>query len=340
MNTHDTPAPGPAFDPEKAARLRTQAQEVFTRKFKKVERYLCIWMTLLMAVAGVSAWNFGRSTNLKYALLYGIVLLVAIEGSVLIRLWYWIVNNKLSVLREIKLLRLDLNLSPAGWPTLEGLGEKPERRPGLSSTERAFWQVVILALALFLGAGLGSSWPAGEQSRMSSRRTVTVEPGGQARVETEYSFVNLHSQAISEFSIFTGGTVAGTRFLAPAESGVTDGVGRPLPVRLEPAGGANHRLVIGLHAPVAPGERFTLRLTDSVRATVEAGVWTVGVAQNWGYQQNHYEETIILPAGAQVISTEPAAEAQETREGRPQVRFKGEQGPADRWWPVVKFRLP
>jgi hypothetical protein len=159
-------------------------------------------------------------------------------------------------------------------------------------------------------------------------------------METWYWLVNNQSTPIREYTVYSDGSLASTRLVAAEDSGVTDGFGRKLPVRLEPNTPSGQRMVISLPSSIGPGERFMLRLTGDTEARIEGGVWVVGVAQNWGFRKNSYEDTIVLPRGAQIISTDPPAQILDPRDGRPVVHFQGERAQSQRWWPVVRYRLP
>ena len=50
---------------------------------------------------------------------WSVLFILAFETTVLIKLWYWVVNTKLAVVREVKLLRMDLALHKGSEAVLE-----------------------------------------------------------------------------------------------------------------------------------------------------------------------------------------------------------------------------
>jgi hypothetical protein len=64
--------------------------------------YLAALMIAILAMLAL----YQATTDLKQCLLIGIGILIAFEGTVVIKLWFWIMHGKTATLREIKLLQL------------------------------------------------------------------------------------------------------------------------------------------------------------------------------------------------------------------------------------------
>lgn len=340
-NPPSHPSPEGRFDPDRAAQLRAEVMETFKNQMRNIERRLYRWLAFLLALALVCIWQFMESRDPQSWILYGILFLVLVEGTVLMKLWYWIVNNKIGVFHEIRLLRLDLALQKGPAATAPGLETKPlARGPMLPKGERLLWHGLICLLAVAIGITVGTrnlrTWLWG--SRMTCESTVTLRPDGTGRVQTTYRLVNHRPQTIHEFTIYSGGSIAETRFIPPAESPYTDEQGRKLPVRVEPAG-PNRAWVITLFDPVPPGGRFTLRNETETSATREGETWVYSLDQRWGYRKNHYIDTVILPSGAQVVSAEPQSATQEVRDDQPVLRFEGTRAPGVEWRSTVRYRV-
>lgn len=79
------------------------------------------------------------------------IFILAFETTVLIKLWYWMVNTKLGILREVKLLRLDLAAQKGSLVALETIAsvESPTKAPGVHKRERAIWFGALIAVGVF-----------------------------------------------------------------------------------------------------------------------------------------------------------------------------------------------
>jgi ABC-type sugar transport system permease subunit len=100
------------FDVVKSETLRKGIVQMFEDKLKKVK--LWTWAFLLIYVIIIAGGISGLLVNLLITkntnamLVSAIVVLVAHEGTVLIKLWYWILNSKYDVLKELKQLQLQI----------------------------------------------------------------------------------------------------------------------------------------------------------------------------------------------------------------------------------------
>ena len=316
---------GPAFDVAKAAQLRTQVLGVFRNQLKKIERMLGASLLIMLVWLVFAAHSFFSSTDVQSWILYAVIFLVFFLNTVLMKLWHWIINNKIGVLREVRLLRLDLALQKGTVDTLDSLtaAESPTKWQGVSRAERWAWNVAIIVASI--SVPVGAMWPwlrmAVVGSHMTSHRAVTLSADGTAHMDTVYSLPNTLPYPIHERVIYGGGRLEESQFIPPAESSWSDGWGRKLAVCREPAG-ANIREVITLVAPVPAGAEFKLRHTGTHKATLSGDVWTFYMNQVWGYDHEDYTDTVTLPPGATVVSTKPEPVAREVKDGRLVIRFE------------------
>jgi hypothetical protein len=108
------------FDTARSETLRKEIVQMFEDKLKKVK--LWTWAFLLIDViiiaGGISSLlvNLLITKNTNAMIISAVVVLIAHEGTVLIKLWYWVLNSKYAVLKELKQLRLQI---------AEQAGEKP-----------------------------------------------------------------------------------------------------------------------------------------------------------------------------------------------------------------------
>ena len=99
------------FDAEKAKTIRKETAQMFEDKLKKVYRYTKLWLIICIAVNAIAGFWFGFSASFGISwgmIASAVMFLVAGQCMVTIKLWYWIMNNKLNVLREIKQLQLQI----------------------------------------------------------------------------------------------------------------------------------------------------------------------------------------------------------------------------------------
>lgn len=92
--------------------LRDQLAATFAQMYDdklKIYRWVA-WLFLLIDVAAmiVGVSLLAQDGTLKITIIGAVVFLCAFESSVLIKLWYWQMNSKLSMLKEMKQLTLQL----------------------------------------------------------------------------------------------------------------------------------------------------------------------------------------------------------------------------------------
>jgi hypothetical protein len=341
--------PAGGFDPEKAARLRSQTLDKFQAKGRTVERYLCAWLLICLAFAAIVLWMFFKSSNVQSWILFGVLFLVMFESTVLLKLWYWVVNSKLATLREIKLLRMDLAVQKGSMDALEELARTEP--PGvlawvLSRLERVIWRTAIIFLASLIAviiATSGNLCYLFTASRADEVRTsITLNADGAGDERTEWEMQNRSLATLTEFPLYNGGSVTETKMIPATESPYTDGFGRKLAVRREPAG-PNHRDVIQFVEPVPPFARFTLKFSVlspwQTHATREGDVWTLKETLGPSSLRRHYSYTIALPPAVEIVAADPEPGSQEVRDGNRILHFEAESGAGQKWSYAVKYRF-
>lgn len=88
--------------------FRKQIVEAYARRDRKVLIYLYVYMGAFLLLFAVFSGLFWQASSMKMALMYGILGLIMIESTILVRLWYWIVHTNISTLRELKQLQLQI----------------------------------------------------------------------------------------------------------------------------------------------------------------------------------------------------------------------------------------
>jgi uncharacterized protein (DUF58 family) len=87
---------------------RKESVQMFEKKIRTV-RWLTGFFLAIDIAAGVAAAVFLQyATSTQMMIWSAIMFMVAFESTILIKLWYWVMTSKLSVLRELKQLELQL----------------------------------------------------------------------------------------------------------------------------------------------------------------------------------------------------------------------------------------
>ncbi|MCX7046175.1 MAG: hypothetical protein NTX50_11905 [Candidatus Sumerlaeota bacterium] len=321
----------PRFDSSKSGGAIKTVMGAFDRRLKQAERIVWLYIYGCTAVAIASIYLFYEATSLKAAMAFGFLFVLGIETSVLVKLWYWIANAKISLQKDMKLLRMQ-GLAGAA-PEEEGAGTLPPAQ-ALSKVERGFWLTGLIAIclgiaAIYLWMG-GHGWTSGVTMR--SERTVTLEADGNASIESRYSFPNETLFPLETWSMFSDGD--------EWQSEYRDFQGHKLETTKAPEG-KGRRETIKLAEPVAPGQRLLLK--DSAKsphcAKEENGVWTYRDGQSWGYSRCEYYQSVALPKGATVVEVSPKPNGYGTRDGLPAVLFSRVTGPGANFKITIKYRL-
>lgn len=102
-----------SYDESKATQQREALREKFRAGAVRVERITALWMLIFTAVAGYCTVRLIMANDAQDAVLFGVVLFVMVLNQKAVGMWYWAMNVKISVLKELKLLRLSM---PPGRP--------------------------------------------------------------------------------------------------------------------------------------------------------------------------------------------------------------------------------
>ena len=326
------------FDPKKAKEVQQNTLDSFEAKMRTVERFLFGYLCICTWLFVFAMFQFLHSSSTKALLFYGLLMLVFFETTILMKLFYWIANNKISVLRALK--ELELGLADVERVAASSSASKEVHGPlrGLTRLERAAWWIVIAAGAAFIGAvknievaGADNHWGMSAGGSMTSKGCVTIDPDGSG-------------SSVTEISVLSAGTLAsrGFNFHAPksAKLRFSDGRGRELPYTTA-AQNSHVRYDVTLPRPVMPGHRYSYTRTQEgpQLAKQEDGIWTYASDYSYGYNTVEFGETIVLPEGAAVVGSEPWPVAQWEMAGRTAVRFEAIRGPNEPFGFALKYRL-
>ena len=89
-----------------AASLTRRIAQEYRRKQKAAGRFLMGSLIVQLLALLVCIWAFFQIQDQKLSLLMAVGIVIIIEGTVLMTLWYWILHGKIAIVRELKLLQL------------------------------------------------------------------------------------------------------------------------------------------------------------------------------------------------------------------------------------------
>ncbi len=171
-NLRSSLAENGAFDAGKASELRKIAIGKFEAALKKVERTAMGYVLVLSPLAVFCAVRSLNAPDTRDMLLYAIVFLVALEKLLVVRFWYWVTNNKISVLKEVKLLRMEMHGAPPA-------GEHPGAFDVGEDITKPVWggrRVIAFKIALIIVCILAALLAAGPHPRYRARSQPTERP--------------------------------------------------------------------------------------------------------------------------------------------------------------------
>ena len=318
------------FDSEKAKAATAAAVSQFHARLKKVERIMWVYLAVCVGVI-VFAWNaFEFASSTKAIVGFGILLLVAYETTILMKLCYWIANTKLTLLKEIKQWQLQTAATPSAVAAEPWGMETRIRQPGLSRWERIVW---IAALAIVACA----------VSTFIHNHTVATITLGQC-VALKTDGAGTSTMSVSYRIQGRGPTISFPFTMGrPEEKGAIrwlDERGRELPFDVSTENGQRH-YTVRLIEPVMPGEwlRYTQITESPSSATKEGDLWTYQSDFTYGGQNNQYLVTVELPRGAKLVSADPKPVEQSTINGIPRVVLQADRGSNDRFRYKIQYQL-
>lgn len=324
-----------SFDPRRAKQLKQNAVAALNTKMRWVGRITFIFLCLDVWILLFAFYHFLQVSDTKLLIMYAFIMLVCFESTILMKLWYWVMNDKISVLKELKLLRLELPRDDAA-SVLEDADKPGGWLRSLRWAERVFWWGLFVAGMVAVGVvkshDVPPQWDFPQGGTLTRQACVTLAPDGGASVVTDVS---------CQYE----GSVRRTGFMVhlPRSWSVrwVDSEGRELPATATPVND-HHRYDVGLNKPVYPGQRYSYVSTADVpnAAEPDGEVWTYATDQTYGCGTNEYVETVVLPEGAQIVSATPWPAATFTLNNKPTVRFESKRGYNEHFEYTIQYRLP
>ncbi len=327
---------------EENARLRSQREESlrevasteYSGRLRSAERIY--WVYALVCVAmGVSAINFfARSFDIKTLIGSAVVILVLYETTVLMKLWFATAAMKMSVLKEMKLLRLEV----ARLATAVGV-EKPSEPPvkyepmrGTSRRERCFWIVACMIVAMTASSWTAQAWHLGGGGDASTDTLVILAADGSAEKQTE---------TVKQYSSYY--RPSGFSLYAPKDCNVRllDPMGQELPIEVADLDTQHRHDVTFTDSVFVDGKmRYTAILDVPQAAHLKDGVWTYHAGKRVAGRPQKFSIKILLPPGAKLLSADPTADVEVDADGRTRLRFRGTTIDDKQHIFTIRYELP
>ena len=326
------------LDPEKGERQKKKAVDVFSARMRRVERLVWVWLILCVCVGLFAFLRFQSpsTTSTKALIGYAILLLIAYESTILLKLAYWILNVKLSLLKEIKLLRLEGSHPENRDASMRGRDlEAPLR--SIAPWERIAWKLVMVAIVVLTMVYVTPEvhravWGHEARPELTHQGYVTLAADGSGTTVTVTSSTNKGVVPIVS-SPFECGSQSANRWI--------DDRGRELPVTVSTENGRS-RYTIRFIDPVMPGQPNTYkRVTDDpVLASKEGDLWTCRADWGFGPQTYKYTETVKLPEGAEIVSVSPEPAKRFVRGNAPVLRIEASLRRDEHFKYIIRYRVP
>ncbi len=97
-----------AIDPDREPPMRTQIAETFRGRFRWLAWLAVFYRIVFLVFAVIAAIQFFRVDGTRELIAYATLFLICVVASAFIKLWYWMLLIKNSVIREIKRLELQI----------------------------------------------------------------------------------------------------------------------------------------------------------------------------------------------------------------------------------------
>ena len=351
------------FDPNRANTPRQQLFHVFSKKQRLIERVLWIYDIASITTAFFAWYRFTDTENIKWLFLFMVALLLC----VLTKVAHLIIVNRLSILREIKILRLETennNPTPPEEVSTDFLLPKKGRILSLKE-QYCWWSGLAIALVVM------QLWVTPVFHPVCISKSYTKLSANQATVYIELTKRNdgplpMTSLDNSSSLATTGPQATWADPTSPAASEppvvnqrILDDQGTSIPYTLEAIprepGGPKYQYLfhIPLTKPIWPGDKWTFRSLLEIKENPlflfrEGDVWNYRIGSNYGSSLTEFQTTVTLPPGAELVSVEPKPAKQYTlykacdgvEADTIVIEYKERRRHGDQFDGLIKYRLP
>ncbi|MGA2796457.1 MAG: hypothetical protein ABSE63_02645 [Thermoguttaceae bacterium] len=324
------------IDAKKADRDATEANSYFDSQLRRGARVMWLSSIVVIALFEFAFVGFILTFSTKAIVGFAILLVITIVCIGIFSIDQRITNTKISLLREIKLLRLehlrlpiDQTVAPARKAALTGTSIWQV----LSPRENMAWFVTLILVALASNLLTFRLMAWGISITDESQVMLLADGSGSAVNKVSYRYQGF--LPITSTTLLSGdSSYAITQWL--------DGQGRDLPISVSTVGG-QQRFTVQFAEPIMPGDQvnYTTTAERPKMATKQGETWTYQGGQKWGGKgQKFFLETIRLPRGAEIVSVEPKPAQQFVRDGQQTVRYQAIIDQDHELEYAIQYRLP
>ena len=97
-----------AIDLDRELPMRTQIAETFRGRFRWLAWLAAFYRIVILIVAVIAAMQFFRVEETRELIAYATLFVICVFASAFIKLWYWMLLMKNSIIRETKRLELQV----------------------------------------------------------------------------------------------------------------------------------------------------------------------------------------------------------------------------------------
>ena len=321
------------YDSLREKNFKKETMKMYDSKLKKVERITFINLYICIAVALIAFHGFSVSSSTKELLIYSVLFIIAIEIQVLIKLWYWIMNSKLIVLKEIKNLQMQISkLDTEG--RLDEDNEFSEKMLSIKGPGKRFKGtvgLVVFAILCSFGSFYIMNYTHAKVTKSIQIQNIEIEKDGSGifinRVVNRNKNINPKMDYSFISSVYNEDII------------VTDGYGNELPYTIAKEKD-HYRYKMDLNKPVFPGEYFVTNTSwkQGNLAKRSNDIWTYTYKHSYG-NNCEYSQIITLPEGAELVEIQPEPTSRIEKSGRQILRFEKYLEGNDFFECTIKYKL-
>jgi hypothetical protein len=320
------------LDSEKSQSLKKQSMEYYDRALRKSEYTFMLLIVFCLLTIIISWIKFTGSAYLKQQIFYGAVMTIGFLALVFIGLLIFIINNRIGLLKEIKMI---------------GLGIKEDASQTLKNplvgtyarAEYVFWAIGIAAsiiiVAQILCPGLRTT-----RYGLHVNKYITVQYDGAVSSVEHVSFPVTGKKPLFGFTIDFTGNPDCTNWKW------VDGKGRELIKSISQSDGKTN-VRIDLYEPVMPGEWVYYKLESQCPNAVKRmeNERTFEMEDLYGYPdcacQGKMQLTVSveLPKGAEILSLEFDGAEQTSINNIPVIHFRTTKTDKQMKYYKIKYKL-
>ncbi len=306
----------PELDKQRITEIRRQATGDFRRemRFRAIKHWLLYLVMTVFSAFVYVRWQF--QTDPQQRLLYAIVCFLSFQSLMLLGLWLWLFPRVLLLLKEIKLLRIDIDRDSLE----QGSGSSDSLVDVLqpSGFPRRKVMLVIVGVVAAASAQLALKFPPPPPLPAAEiRNFITLGDGESAESVSETKAPWNGMFPTSEIITYCDADCLSVQegpqgLIYPGK--MTDDKGRELPIDTRLVNdGKSYQFTIHLPEQILPGQVYVLReqMTLAHFVKKEGDAWKVWMRSNWGAPVAQYTFVYKMPKDASIVDGHPDQECQD-----------------------------